>query len=82
VSRTNRFKLYVTNSDRNVKEELECQSDFSEVLEDTQTPQTPVINLSAPASWPKICDRKVIDHVMLYGPKEVQLTNYPQDESG
>jgi phosphoribosylaminoimidazole-succinocarboxamide synthase len=36
--------LEVTTTDYNVKEGLECQSDFSEFLHDTQTLQTPMIN--------------------------------------
>jgi hypothetical protein len=76
------FKLGVTNTDGNVKEELECQSDVSEVLEDTQTFQTPMISLSNPALQPKICDRRVTDHLILYGTKKVQVTNYPQGENG
>jgi hypothetical protein len=55
VPPTDHFKMVVTNIDYVVKEELQCQSDFSEVLEDTRTFQTPVINLSDPPLWPKIC---------------------------
>jgi hypothetical protein len=82
VSPKNRFEIDVTDTDYNVKEELECQSEFSEVLEDTQTFQTPMTNLYVSALWPKICDREVINHLILYGPQKVQLTNYPEDESG
>jgi hypothetical protein len=53
----------------NVKDELECQTDFSAFLEDTQTRQTPMINLPDPSLRPKICDRRVIDHLIPYGPK-------------
>jgi hypothetical protein len=42
---TNSFKLGVINNDYKVREEIECQSDFSEALEDTQTAQTPVITI-------------------------------------
>jgi hypothetical protein len=35
--------------DRHDAEELGSQSDFIEVVYDTQTPQTPMINLSDPA---------------------------------
>jgi hypothetical protein len=49
-----------TNDHHDVEEELGSQSDFTEVVDDTQTPQTPMINLSDPALWPKICDRKII----------------------
>jgi hypothetical protein len=78
----NCFKFCVTNTHYNVKEELECQSDFSYVLEDHHTPQTPMINLSYPALWPKLCHRKVIDVLILYGPKKFRLMNYPEVESG
>jgi hypothetical protein len=73
-----------TNTDDHydVEEELGSQSDFTEVVDDTQIPQTPMINLSDPALWPKIRDRKMIDHLILQGPKKVQLTHYPQDENG
>jgi hypothetical protein len=73
--------LGVTNTDDSAKEELECQSDFSEVHGNIQTFQTPMISLFDPALWPRRCDRKVIDHLILYGPKKVEPTNYPQDES-
>jgi hypothetical protein len=39
-------------------------------------------NLSDPTLWPKICDRKIIDHLILHGPKKVLLTHYPQNENG
>jgi hypothetical protein len=39
TSSKNGFKLDVTNIDYNVKEELECPSDFSEVLDNTETPK-------------------------------------------
>jgi hypothetical protein len=81
ISPMKRFKLGITKTDYIVKEELECQSAFVLVLKDTQTTQTWMINLPYPALWPKICDRKVIDHLILYGLKEVPLTNYPQNES-
>jgi hypothetical protein len=40
-----------TNTDdrHDVEEELSSQSHFTEVVEDTQTPQTPMINLFDPA---------------------------------
>jgi hypothetical protein len=76
ISSRNRFKLDVTNDDYNIKRELECQSGFSGVLEDNHNPQTPTINLPHPALRPKIRDRRVIDHLILYGPKKMQLTNY------
>jgi hypothetical protein len=73
-----------TNTDvrHDVEEELGSQSDFTGVVDDTQTPQTPTINLSDPALWPKIRDRKMMDHLILHGPKKVQLTHYPQDGNG
>jgi hypothetical protein len=73
-----------TNTDdcHDVEEKLGSQSDFTEVVDDTQTLQTPMINLSDPALWPKIRDKKMIDHLILHGPKKVQLTYYPQDENG
>jgi hypothetical protein len=40
TSPVNRFKLGLSTADYNVKEKLECQSDFSEVFENTQPPQT------------------------------------------
>jgi hypothetical protein len=40
-----------------------------------------MINLYNTALRPKICDT-VINHLILYGSKEFQLTTYPQDESG
>jgi hypothetical protein len=40
VPPANRFKLGVTKTGYNVKEKLECQSDFSEVLNDTLPPNT------------------------------------------
>jgi hypothetical protein len=71
-----------TNTDdrHDVEEELGFQSDFTEV-DDTQTPQISIINLSDPALWPKIRDRKFTDHLILRGPKTVQFTHYPQDFS-
>jgi hypothetical protein len=32
-----------------------------------------MINLSDPALWPKIRDGKMTDHLILHGPKKVQL---------
>jgi hypothetical protein len=58
IPSTNSFKLSVTNADYNVNKELVCQSHLSEILEDTRTPLTPTMNLSDPALWPKICNRK------------------------
>jgi hypothetical protein len=62
-----------TNTDdrHDVEEELGSQSDFTEVVDDTQTPQTLTINLFDPALWPKIRDRKMMDHLILHGPKKV-----------
>jgi hypothetical protein len=40
-----------------------------------------MINLADPALWPKIHERKMIDHLILHGPKKVQYTHYPQDEN-
>jgi hypothetical protein len=73
-----------TNTDdhHDVEEELGSQSDFTKVSDDTQTPQTPTINLSDPTLWPKIHDRKMIDHLIVHCPKKVQLTHYPQDKNG
>jgi hypothetical protein len=65
-----------------VEEELGSQSDFTEDDDDNKTPQTAMINLSDPALWPKISDRKVIDHLILHGPKKVQLRHCRQDENG
>jgi hypothetical protein len=59
VSPTNSFKLGVTNADYNVNKKLECQSYFPEVSEDTQTTQTPMINLCDAALWPKTCGKKL-----------------------
>jgi hypothetical protein len=72
-----------TNTDdhHDVEKELGSQSDFTEVVDDAQTPQTPMINLSDSALSPKIRDRKMIDHLIRHGPKKVQLTHYPQDFS-
>jgi hypothetical protein len=52
----------------------EVGSNFTEIVDDTQTPQTPMINLYDPSLWPKIRDRKMIDRLILHGPNEVQLT--------
>jgi hypothetical protein len=41
-----------------------------------------MINLSDPTLGPKIRDRTMTDHLILHGPKKVQLTHYPQDENG
>jgi hypothetical protein len=38
--------------------------------------------ISDPAKWPKIYVSKITDHLILYGPKKVQLMNYPQNENG
>jgi hypothetical protein len=57
ISPKNRFKLGVTTVDCSVKELPECQSDYLEVLQDTETPHIPMINLSDPALWPKVCDK-------------------------
>jgi hypothetical protein len=72
-----------TNADdpHDVEEKLGFQSDFTEVLDGTQTPQTPMINSSDPALWPKIRYRKIIGHLVLHGPKKVQLTHYLQNEN-
>jgi hypothetical protein len=51
------------------------------LLTTLKPPQTPMINLSDPALWPKIYDRKMINHLILHGPKKVQLMHYPQDEN-
>jgi hypothetical protein len=62
-----------TNTDDHydVGEELGFQSDFTEVVDDTQTPQTPMINFSDRALWAKFCDRKMIDHLILHGPRKI-----------
>jgi hypothetical protein len=39
----------ITDDDYDVEEELGFQPDFTEVVDDTQTPETPMINLSDPA---------------------------------
>jgi hypothetical protein len=67
----------ITDDHYDVEEELGSQSDFTEVADDTQTSETPMINLSDPALWRKIRDRKIIGHLILHGPKKVQLTHYP-----
>jgi hypothetical protein len=41
-----------------------------------------MINLSVPVLWTRRCDRKVIAHLILYGPKKVQITKSPRGESG
>jgi hypothetical protein len=68
-----------TNTDdrHDGEEELRSQSDFTQVVDDIQTPQTPMINLSDPVLWPEIRNRKMIDHLILHRPKKVQLNALP-----
>jgi hypothetical protein len=65
-----------TDDRHDEEEELGSQFDFTEV-DNTQTPKTSMIILSNPALWPKIRDRKMMDHLILHGPKKVRFTYYP-----
>jgi hypothetical protein len=64
-----------TNTDdrHDIQEEPGSQYDFTQVVDDTQTPQTPMINLFDPALWPKIRDRTMLDHLILHDPRRVRL---------
>jgi hypothetical protein len=55
-----------TNTAYNVKEKLQCQSVVSKVLDNAQNPPAPMITLSNPALWLKICDRKITAHLTLF----------------
>jgi len=61
-----------------VRKELEYQPMVSDVLDDIHIPKTSKIKISDTALWSKVEQKTPT----VYGPKKVQLSNYPQDENG